>query len=127
MTRNIAIESPLPAALAPGRPTALFLQGRAVGVRRLELLVGGEAHRAAGTRMPRSDLGARAGWWAVVPVPGREDGATGDVAARADGEHVALATLPVRALPAAPASGAEHAEPLIAVCMATYEPDAELF
>src|SRR4051794_30579598 len=121
MARDVAIESQLPAALRPGRPSALFLQGRAVGVRRLAVLVNGSAHRPAGTRMPRPDLGARAGWWGVVAIPGLADGGTLELRARADGEEVALASIPVTAAPAAEPSGAAPDEPLIAVCMATYE------
>src|SRR3954454_15982076 len=93
---DVAIESELPAALPPGRPSALFLQGRAPGVRELELLVGGIAHRPAAQRMPRFDLPERCGWWAVVPLPAGADGGAIEIAARADGERVELARIPVQ-------------------------------
>lgn len=119
---DVAIESLLPATLPPDRPTAVFLQGRAVGVARLEVVVDGVAHAPLAAGMPRSDLGSRSGWWAVVPLPGRAAGATIEVAARADGEAVALGSIAVEAPPAA-----EPAGRAIAVCMATYEPDPALF
>jgi glycosyltransferase involved in cell wall biosynthesis len=119
---EVAIESPLPATLPPDRPTAVFLQGRAVGVRRLEILVDGVAHAPLASRMPRSDLGARGGWWAVVPLPGRAAGEAIEVAARADGAVLGLGRIGVEAIaPVRPAGRA------IAVCMATYEPDPALF
>jgi glycosyltransferase involved in cell wall biosynthesis len=123
MAQDVAIESPLPATLFADRPTALFLQGRAIGVRRLEVLVDGEPHAPSGVRMPRPDLGSAGGWWAVVPIPGRETGQTVELAARADGIEVPLASLPVGDPPPAGAGDGD----LIAVCMATYEPDPELF
>lgn len=120
--RDVAIESLLPATLPPDRATAVFLQGRATGVRRLEILVDGVAHAPLAAGMPRSDLGSRSGWWAVVPLPGRPDASTVEVAARADGAAFPLGSIPVRPLASAAPAGAS-----IAVCMATYEPDAELF
>src|SRR3954451_820884 len=66
---DIAIESALPASLAPQRPTAVFLEGRAPGVRALELLVDGTAHRPSAQRMPRADLGERCGWGGGGPPP----------------------------------------------------------
>jgi len=120
--RDIAIESPLPPALPPDRPTAVFLQGRAVGVRRLEILVDGVAHAPLAAGMPRSDLRSRSGWWVIVALPGRAAGETIEVAARADGDAVALGRIPVAAPPAVSPAGRS-----IAVCMATYEPDRELF
>src|SRR4051794_32353885 len=123
MTRDVAIESQLPAALPPARPSAVFLQGRAVGVRRLELLVDGVAHRPAAARVPRPAPRAAPGWWAVVPLPGRAAGAAIELAARADGETLALARIPIEAAASAPPSGRTSVQPLIAVCMAAYEPD----
>src|SRR4051812_45826124 len=128
---DVAIESELPASLPPGRPTALFLEGRAPGVREIELIVGGERHRPAAQRMPRFDLHERCGWWAVLPVPAGTEGGAIEIAARADGQHVSLGRIPVVGGLAHP-SGSEDglraaADALIAVCMATYEPDPELF
>ncbi|MCW2991137.1 MAG: methyltransferase protein, partial [Solirubrobacterales bacterium] len=122
MPPEVAIESLLPATLPPDRPSAAFLQGRAVGVRRLDLLVDGVAQAPLADRMPRSDLGSRSGWWAVVTLPGRAAGKAIEIAARADGATVALGRIPIEApAPAAPAGAS------IAVCMATFEPDPVLF
>lgn len=104
---DVAIESPLPAALAADRGTALFLAG--AGAPR-EILVDGEAQ-------PAVAIGGR--WWATVRVGARPAGA--QVVLSAGGR--ALARLPVAALEGTGTPGGE----LIAVCMATYEPDPELF
>src|SRR3954447_26309237 len=123
MPRDVAIESPLPAALPPERPSAVLLEGRARGVRHLELLVDGVPRRPTAQRMPRADLGERAGWWAVVPLPAHPAGEAIELAANADGETVALGRIGVEKKEPSPFFGSAS----IAVCMATYEPDAELF
>ena len=120
---DVAIESELPPSLPPERPTALFLQGRAVGARSIELVVDGVQRGHAAARMPRADLGARVGWWAVVPLPGKRDGETIELAAAVDGTMLPLASIAVKEREPSPfLQGAS-----IAVCMATYEPDRELF
>jgi glycosyltransferase involved in cell wall biosynthesis len=128
---TVAFESELPASLPPGRPSALFVEGRAPGVGELELLIDGVPHRVAAQRMPRVDLGGRSGWWAVVPLPGKRAGETIELAARADGAEVPLGGIPI--VGGENDTGGRFAGPtvaaggLIAVCMATYEPDPELF
>src|SRR3954469_12552250 len=92
---DVAIESEIPVSLPPDRPTAVFLEGRAPGVRHLELLVDGVAHRPSAQRMPRADLGERCGWWGIVPLPGRSAGAEIVLAARADGHDVEVGRIPV--------------------------------
>src|SRR3954447_26093079 len=94
---DVRLESPLPQTLPAGRATALFLSGSgADGVRRLEVLVDGVAHRAAASGMPRPDLGTRGGWWATVPVPAGAGPGTVELAVRADGGPPApLARVPV--------------------------------
>src|SRR4051794_23522786 len=133
---DVAIESGLPASLPPERPTAVFLEGRAPGVRHLELLVDGVAHRPAAQRMPRVDLGERCGWWGIVPLPGRAAGEEIVLAARADGGETELARISVQERGQSPfLHEGGHPSPNvkerglspIAVCMATYEPDRELF
>src|SRR4051812_5072418 len=133
---DVAIESGLPASLPPERPTAVFLEGRAPGVRHLELLVDGVAHRPAAQRMPRVDLGERCGWWGIVPLPGRAAGEEIVLAARADGGETELARISVQERGQSPfLHEGGHPSPNvkerglspIAVCMATYEPDPELF
>lgn len=121
-SRDVALESALPATLPPDRPTALFVHGRATATNRLELLVDGRPQPVRAQRMPRSDLRERAGWWSVVPLPGGSDGDTIALAARADGEEHALGEIAVEALTPAPPAGRS-----IAVCMGTYEPDPAMF
>jgi glycosyltransferase involved in cell wall biosynthesis len=119
------LESPLPAALAAGRATALFLSGSGAPRRRgLRILVDGVAHRAAASGMPRPDLGTRDGWWATVPVPAAADGAEVVLAATDGGTVAELARLPVRRREPTPARGGPPG--LIAVCLATFDPDEAL-
>ena len=108
---ELSLDSPLPEALVAGRATALFLTGTAS--RRFTLTVDGVDHRpwAQGLRP-----GGR--WWAVVPVRPRAPAVTIRAADRT------LATIPVGR--ETHAMGVERS-PTVAVCMATYEPDPELF
>ncbi len=144
------LERPLPAALPTGTASALFVLGTCwhpdAPLADLAVLVDGQRHRPAAFGRPRPDLlhapgedprGHRllSGFWATVPVPARaEPGRLAlEVAARlADGtEHTAaLGGLAVRdpVAPALPGARPAQAGPgLIAVCMATYEPDRRLF
>ena len=132
------LESPLPASLPAGTGTAVFCCGacfhRREDVARLELVVDGARHRVDAARMPRPDLhegdprAFRSGFWGTVPVPAR---AAGEVEIglavrleRGDEEVVALGAIPV--VEQAPSTGTLDPG-LIAVCMATYEPDLTLF
>ncbi len=138
------LESPLPAHLPEDRGTAVFCAGtcrhRDAEIATLEVAVNGVRHPVPAVRMPRPDLadadpdGYRSGFWTVVPLPA---GAAGErialdaVATLGDGtEAVArLGVVEVVAPPAPPPCPDVPAcrEPgLIAVCMATYEPDAAL-
>src|SRR4051794_18916852 len=123
------LESPLPAALPAGRATAVFCYGTCVGGRPRALLVEGRRHRVEAAGMPRRDVLAatgdlRSGWWATVPIPAGQTGDTVTLALAVDcGEPVELARLAV-GKPEPPASGDPDT---IAVCLATYEPDPELF
>lgn len=111
---DVAIDSPLPATLYAERPIALFVAGRGGPP---ELRVAGSAVPLRGARMRIPGAG-RSGWWAVADVPSRRPGE--DVVI-ADGV-TELAHIEVVARPAAEPAGAS-----LAVCMATYEPDPELF
>ncbi len=140
------LESPLPPQIEAGRATALFCSGicfhSARRVRGLEIVVDGARHRPAAERMPRPDafqrLGGasgsyRSGYWGTVPVTARRAGETVQIGLcvhLAEGEEAwaPLATLEVgassdRSLAVKPAP---HGG-LIAVCMATYNPDPKLF
>jgi glycosyltransferase involved in cell wall biosynthesis len=111
------LESPLPATLPAGRGTALFCWGRCAD--KPLIVVDGVSHRP-------SAAGMRGGvYWGVVPVPPSAPGVV-EIALEARGR------LPVGRIeivePAPPPPLGRPAPPgLIAVCMATYEPDPELF
>jgi hypothetical protein len=135
------LEHPLPATLPAGSATVLFCCGtcfhRRGKIAGLDLVVDGVRHEPTAAGMPRPDRVAvdpaafHSGFWGAVPVPAR---ASGEIevalAARlADGsEEVApLARIAIVAREPPPPLG-RRAEPgLIAVCMATYDPDPALF
>ncbi len=142
---EVALESPLPASLPVGIGTALFCAGtcsdRERPVLALEILVDGVAHRPRAVRMPRPDLAGgadghryRSGFWLTVPVAPHER--PGAVVVEADvrlagGERtivplgrIAVVEPPAPVISARP----ERAGPgLIAVCLASFDPDPELF
>lgn len=118
---DLAIETALPASLPEGRSTALFLAGRAVGVRSLALRVDGVEQPVAAQRMPRADLGERAGWWAIVDVHPRAP------AVRIAAGDTVLAEIPVRSAPRGAAPLSAERSGRIGIAMATYEPDPALF
>jgi glycosyltransferase involved in cell wall biosynthesis len=149
------LDVPVPRSLPAGRATAVFCYGTCFhphqDVAELALLVDGERHRVAAARMPRPDAFAalhpdgrpsredpelrsyRSGFWAIVPVAAHRDGAppvTLELAARLESgaEAVApLARIEIGESPPRPAPGRPAGAGLIAICMATYEPDPELF
>jgi glycosyltransferase involved in cell wall biosynthesis len=141
---RVRLESHLPRSLPVGRPTAVFLFGhcfhRQLAVGELELLVDGEAITPDAQAMPRRDLtewltqtgedperrSYRSGFWATVTLPGLPGRGVIGLGARLTvaGQRV---TVPLgEVLVVAPDAGAA-AEATIAVCIASYEPDAELF
>ena len=126
------LESPLPASLPAGTGTAVFCCGtcfrRAGRIARLELVVDGARHPVDAAGMPRPDLyevdprAFRSGFWGTVPVPARAAG-TIEIGLASGEEVVSLGVIAVaESLPA----GVARSD-LIAVCMATYEPDPALF
>jgi glycosyltransferase involved in cell wall biosynthesis len=126
------LETPLPAALPAGVRTALFLSGTyahgAERVTRLDVLVDGVRHRPRAWGMRRRVPGD--GFWAVVPVTARPGGVELAVAGRlaSGAEAVApLGHIEVRDLAPPPPLGRAAPPGLIAVCMATFEPDPGLF
>lgn len=129
------LESPLPTALPAGTATAVFVAGtcfhRFGRVDGLELVVDGRRSRPAAFGMPRPDVfdawrlprAFRSGFWATVVVePPAEIG----VAVRLGGGGEV--TVPLARIDAAepepPPRAASGGTPgLVAVCMATYEPE----
>jgi len=150
LTLVVALERPFPATLTVGRATALHCAGVCFHpeqpIEALAIVVDGVPHLAAAFGMPRPDLatqdgGATAqrrrhsGFWGTVPVPARQRPGTLVVqltARLADGSHCSgeLGRLEIsdgeRSTPLAPRPGRDGGE-LIAVCMATFEPDPALF
>jgi hypothetical protein len=137
-----ALESPLPPSLPAGTATALFCYGtcfdRRETVTRLRLVVDGVRHRAAAFAMPRPDVAERtsdatafrSGFWGTVPISAAAVGDAvelGVVVRLASGaEHLLrLGRIAVTAPPRQPERTPDRG--LIAVCMATYDPEPELF
>jgi glycosyltransferase involved in cell wall biosynthesis len=133
------LESPLPASLPAGTGTAVFCCGtclhRREAIARLELVVDGARHPVDAAGMPRPDLydvdprAFRSGFWGTVPIPGRGAGAVEIALAvrlRSGGEEV-VALGAIRVVEPAAAPVEPPSVDLIAVCMATYEPDLALF
>jgi hypothetical protein len=152
---DVRIERGLPQMLPAGSVNALFLFGtcfhREQRLAGLEVLVDGVPTAATAFAMPRIDLyqelnpptpwddseqagsaadplrhSYRSGFWATVPVrvPAAGEVALTVRAALADGSSAESRLEPIAAAPPEPAVAAEAS---IAICMATWEPDPELF
>jgi hypothetical protein len=151
LTLIAALERPLPPALPFGKATALFCVGVCFDsqqpISELSIVVDGQPHAPSAFAMPRPDLVATegeeataelrrsSGFWGTVPVPARDrPGALVlEACARlADGSRSRAElgrvefTEERRPTPLAPIPAHEDGE-LIAVCMATFEPDMALF
>lgn len=148
---QVKLEHPLPAYLLCGQPTAVFVYGHCFhrwrAIRSLEIVMGSERHRPAASAMPRRDLwhwrhrqqrddpegrSYRSGFWSTVVVPGQS--APGAVelglAVRLAGgqdEFVPLGSIEVVDPPSPTWPNGPVPADTIAVCMATYDPDPELF
>jgi len=133
------LERPLPSTLPAATATAVLVYGVCFHpsdrVEGLEVVVDGRRHRATAFGMPRPDVGGSgllSGFWATVRLEPRAPGARVDVGVAArlrSGEeaHSPLAGISVveRDEPEAPRPSSSAG--LIAVCMATFEPDMALF
>jgi glycosyltransferase involved in cell wall biosynthesis len=120
----VRLESPLPAALPEGRRTAVFVAGicfrPGAAATRPELLVDGVPHPPGAWGMPRPDVpeAGSSGFWGILPVR-----AGSELAVRAGDQLAPLGSIGVA--PARPPVAADTG--LIAVCIATFEPDIALF
>jgi len=136
---NVQLDAPLPAELAVGRGTALFVAGTCFApdapIAELALLVDGVEQPLLAHGMPRLDhlraLGAptsyRSGFWGLARIAPGAACALGLRARLPDGreEIAALGRIaPVELPDPLPAPGAP---PAVAICMATHEPPLELF
>jgi glycosyltransferase involved in cell wall biosynthesis len=143
MTLLVELEREAVGELAIGRATAITLVGSCTSsagtIHALDVVADGTAHPVSAFGMPRPDLATgfrRGGFWATIPVrAGDVAGRSTELALRAtllDGnrETAALGSILATAPPARAGCVAQPRDdraPLIAVCMATYEPDIELF
>jgi glycosyltransferase involved in cell wall biosynthesis len=146
----VNLERPLPSELPADSPTAVFVIGtcfhRTEQIRDLELTVDGTPHQPAAWGMPRPDLFPefrerpedpryRSGFWGTLPVAARRPQETVALGLRlrlAGGTDVVgpLGEIEVVERPPPPSLQTVPARPgpgLIAICMATFEPDMELF
>jgi glycosyltransferase involved in cell wall biosynthesis len=139
---HVHLDAPLPGELAVGGGTALFVAGwchhPAGPIHGVELVVNGETQPVAAQGMPRIEVlralehpdAYASGFWGTVRV----QAAPCELRLRAlldrgSTAEARLATIPAAAstAPAAVAEPDAGDGPLVAVCMATYEPAAELF
>jgi glycosyltransferase involved in cell wall biosynthesis len=135
------LEHPLPTTLPADTATVVFCCGTCfhprAAITELDIVVDGVRHKPTAAGMPRPDRVAvdpaafHSGFWGTVPVPPRQPGEieVGLAARMADGtEEVApLGRMAVVAREPALALGRLAVPGLIAVCMATYDPDPVLF
>jgi Glycosyl transferase family 2 len=136
----VDLERPLPPSLPVGSATAVFVFGtcfhRREAIEDVKIVVEGVRYPPAAFGMPRpGDEHQRSGFWATIPIAPRDGLDTIElrVAARLSSGAQAVGALgridiverePPPALEAAP----ERSGPgLIAICMATFEPDMGLF
>jgi Glycosyl transferase family 2 len=134
----VTLDRPLPTTLEAGRATAVLVAGTCLHsggrVEDLHVVVDGSRHRPAASGMLRD--GRPSGFWATVPVRARGEGDAVELAvsgrSRAGAELVApLGRIEVTERRPPPALAAEPEDAsgpgLVAVCMATFEPEATLF
>jgi hypothetical protein len=136
---EVRLDAPLPETLKVGAGTAVFVAGTCFApddpIAALTLLVDGEEQPLMAYGMPRLDLmrasgvptSYRAGFWGFARIAPRPVGATLAIGVRArlpgGGRRDADLGRIAVAAPAQPVAGA----PLVAICMAAFEPPLELF
>jgi glycosyltransferase involved in cell wall biosynthesis len=144
---ELTLEGIQPRPLPVGHATAVFLVGtcfhRSVEIEALEIAVDGTRHRPTAFGMPRIDVfrahpempSYRSGFWATIPIEAR--GRPGEIELRIEARlagggtaGASLCTIDVFEPGPPPSYGGAAGEGgagLIAICMATFEPDMELF
>jgi glycosyltransferase involved in cell wall biosynthesis len=132
---SVWLRTPLSQAVEVGAGSAIFLHGAAFApgrrIRRVDLAAGGRPAAAGASAMPSPTLAAELGdpaaarsiFWGVVPLDGAGDPA---LTATFDGGGSATAVLggSQRGAPTGP--GGATAGSTVAICMATYDPPADL-
>jgi glycosyltransferase involved in cell wall biosynthesis len=133
---TVDLETPLPSSIPAWSATAVFCYGSYEHAREpvaeVDLLIDGRVLPPSAQGMARPDLEAgRSGFWAVIPIEARPAPATVALRLRAQlvggaTETAEMGEIEIVAPPARryPSSDAEEAP--IAICMATFDPDAQL-
>jgi hypothetical protein len=137
---TVRLDTQLPGPLPVGRGTAIFCLGacfhRRERVRSMSVLVDGIPHKPAAWGMPRLDTTCyRSGFWATLRIPAREGPGTVDLSISAVLESGARVVAPLGSLEVVAADPPpDYLSPeqragagLIAICMATFDPDIRLF
>jgi glycosyltransferase involved in cell wall biosynthesis len=150
----IEIETPIPELIATGAGTVSYLAGSCSHpvqpIRRLEILLDERAHPVLAHSVLRSDVSAsssatdphdqnlRGRFWAIVPIPPVEAETAIELSLRAtlgDGKVVRQQVAMLHLTPAWPVCAdavllpvlPREDGPLVAICMATYNPPLPLF
>jgi glycosyltransferase involved in cell wall biosynthesis len=143
---DVRVDTPLPRSVPAGSRTAIFVLGscfhRRLGVRGIEVTAGGAATEATAQGMPRVDRyrtlpdvrSYRSGFWAIVPIEAPQEGEVevaikATLADRTTAEEPA-GRIPVSDLPSIEPdviAGAEGSGARVAIAMAAFDPDPELF
>jgi glycosyltransferase involved in cell wall biosynthesis len=143
---HVHLDAPLPAELAVGAGTALFVAGWCYSDRAritsLDLVVDGAAQPVTAHGMPRLDVlraldhpnSYRSGFWGIARVAPRNGRRECELVLRAELDDGASAQVALGRIPAAPRTEPALIEepapsegPFVAICMATYNPPIELF
>lgn len=139
---EVELDQPLPGRIGVGDGTALFLSGRCSAttgqpVARLSIVANGDEYPVMAHGVQRSASGAADAWWGLVdfaPVSSPRSVGLGLRATLGDGARAQVEVGSVRLEPGRPlatnpepSGKAGEPEPLIAVCMATFEPPLDLF
>lgn len=148
MSLIVRTERPLPMSLPVGTSTAVFCAGVCFHpddrISDLAIVVDGRRHAPAAFGMPRPDVWREdpdrgddryhSGFWGTVPIPARDRPGTveiGVVARLSSGRELTtpIGAVEVVSKPTTPTTSATPGRPgpgLIAICMATFEPDISL-
>jgi glycosyltransferase involved in cell wall biosynthesis len=135
---GVELELGPPGTMPVGAASAVFCAGVCQhpgdSVERLELIVGESRHRPEAVGMARPDLGGptrASGFWATVPIAAGDRAGALTLRATVRLAGGAESTLPlgqVDVVEPAPPPSYDRAPPgLIAICMATFDPDPALF